>query len=367
MTPLRIGIAAGLGCLLLFICAPVLLFATVANACIPRTTTTSAATTPSTYLAGLPGLDARQAANAATIHQAASALNLPTRAGVIAIATALQESALRNLANNNVPASLQLPHEGVGHDHDSVGLFQQRPLPPDGDGTWGTVAELMTPTIAATRFYQKMITITGWQSLPLTVVAQRVQQSAYPDAYARHEPDANAIVTALGGSFVACDASVVSAVGWTHPLPGHPIGSGFRTTERPGHDGIDIAAAKGTPIRAASAGVVIKVRCNASLNGKPYPCDQDGSPNVAGCGWYTEILTGVLLHRYCHQLTQPHVEVGETVATGQTIGVVGSSGHSSGPHLHWEIHTGNPATSQNAQDPIALLRQVGVVPTEQVS
>ncbi|MGC4851837.1 M23 family metallopeptidase [Micromonospora sp. DT4] len=365
MTPLRIGIAAGLGCLLLFICAPVLLFGAVANACIPPTTATSAATTPSTDLADLPGLDARQAANAATIHQTATQLNLPGRASVIAIATALQESDLRILANSNVPASLQLPHEGVGHDHDSLGLFQQRPLPPDGDGAWGTVAELMTPTIAATKFYQKMITITQWQSLPLTVVAQRIQRSAYPDAYATHEPKATAIVTALGGGFAACDTSVVSAAGWTHPLPGHPIVSGFRTTERPGHDGIDIAAPKETPIRAAAAGMVIKVRCNASLNGKPYPCDQDGSPNIAGCGWYTEVLTGTLVHRYCHQLVQPSVEVGETVAAGQVIGVVGTSGHSSGPHLHWEIHTGNPATSQNAQDPITFLRQAGVDPSEQ--
>ncbi|ROO60346.1 murein DD-endopeptidase MepM/ murein hydrolase activator NlpD [Micromonospora sp. Llam0] len=360
MTPLRIGIAAGLGGLLLLICTPALLFSTIANACIPPTTPTSAATTPSTNPPNLSDLDARQAANAVTIHQTAIALNLPARAAVIAIATAIQESNLRNLANSNVPASLQQPHEGVGHDHDSVGLFQQRPLPPDGDGTWGTVAELMTPTIAATKFYQKMITITGWQSLPLTDVAQRVQRSAYPDAYATHEPRATAIITALAGGFATCDDSVVSAAGWTHPLPGHPIVSGFRTTDRPGHDGIDITAPKETPIRAAATGTVITVRCNASLNGKPYPCDQDGSPAVAGCGYYSEILTGRHVHRYCHQLVQPHVTVGQHVTAGQIIGLVGTSGNSSGPHLHWEIHDGNPATPDNAIDPVAFLRSVGI-------
>ncbi|GAA1387779.1 M23 family metallopeptidase [Catellatospora chokoriensis] len=136
--------------------------------------------------------------------------------------------------------------------------------------------------------------------------------------------------------------------------------SGFRTAERPTHNGIDISAPKGTPIRAAAAGTVIKVRCNASLDGRPTSCDQDGSPSHAGCGWYTEILTGTLVHRYCHMLVQPYVHVGQTVTAGQTIGIVGTSGHSSGPHLHWEIHTGNPATSQNAQDPEAFLHEVGV-------
>jgi murein DD-endopeptidase MepM/ murein hydrolase activator NlpD len=136
--------------------------------------------------------------------------------------------------------------------------------------------------------------------------------------------------------------------------------SGFRTASRPNHDGIDIAAPKGIPIRAAAAGVVIKVRCNASLVGEPYPCDRDGSPSVAGCGWHTEILTERLVHRYCHLLVRPYVHVGQTVTVGQVIGVVGTSGHSSGPHLHWEIHSGSPAASDNAQDPEAFFRSVGV-------
>jgi murein DD-endopeptidase MepM/ murein hydrolase activator NlpD len=219
----------------------------------------------------------------------------------------------------------------------------------------------MTPQIAATKFYQKMVTVHGWQVLPLTVVAQRVQRSAYPDAYAKHELAAAAIVAALGGDAGVCDPGIIAASGWTHPLPGHPIVSGFRTADRPGHDGIDITALKGTPIRAAAAGLVITVRCNAHYNGQPYSCNRDGSPNVAGCGWYTEILTGTLVHRYCHQLARPHIHVGQTVTAGQVIGLVGTSGHSSGPHLHWEIHTGNPATSHNAQDPAVFLQHVGVI------
>ncbi len=140
-----------------------------------------------------------------------------------------------------------------------------------------------------------------------------------------------------------------------------PIVSGFRTPERPGHDGIDIAAPKGTIIHAAAAGTVTLIRCNASLDGQPYSCDTDGSLAVRGCGWYTEVLhPGNITTRYCHQLMRPPAEVGQQVTAGQPIGVVGTSGNSSGPHLHLEIHAGNPATEANAVDPVAFLRSVGV-------
>lgn len=152
----------------------------------------------------------------------------------------------------------------------------------------------------------------------------------------------------------------VGAGGWVMPVDG-PIVSGFRTPARPGHDGIDIAAAKGTAVRAAASGVVIVIRCNASLGGAPYSCDVDGSPAVAGCGWYLEVLHGPnLITRYCHLLTRPAVVEGQPVAAGQPIGLVGTSGHSSGPHLHWEVHLGQPAAESNAVDPVGFLHSVGV-------
>jgi cell wall-associated NlpC family hydrolase len=112
---------------------------------------------------------------------------------VIAVAAAMQESKLLVHANPRVPASLVLPHERVGSDHDSVGLFQQR-------GGWGTARVRMDPTASARLFYEALLEIPGWERLPLTQAAQRVQVSAFPDAYARWEDDADELVEAIAST-----------------------------------------------------------------------------------------------------------------------------------------------------------------------
>jgi hypothetical protein len=117
---------------------------------------------------------------------------MPRRALVIAVATALQESRLYNLANVHVPESRRYPHQSSGGDHDSVGLFQQRP-----SAGWGTVRNLMRPEYAAARFYRALELVHGWQRMRLTQAAQAVQNSAFPLAYAKHEKWAERIVTAL--------------------------------------------------------------------------------------------------------------------------------------------------------------------------
>src|SRR5205814_2474428 len=115
--------------------------------------------------------------------------------------------------------------------------------------------QIMNPEYASTTCYQRLLAIAGWQKMPLTQAAQAVQRSAFPDAYATWDPDATQIVSALtgiSGGLAAC-AAAVSAQGWTQPVHGQ-IGSGFRTADRPTHDGVDLTVAKGTPIHAASAG-----------------------------------------------------------------------------------------------------------------
>ncbi|MGI5236808.1 hypothetical protein [Dactylosporangium sp. CA-139066] len=138
------------------------------------------------------GLDQTQMNNAATIVRQGRAQGLPQKALVVALATAMQESDLYNVASPAVPSSLKLPHDGVSADHDSVGLFQQR-----ASQGWGTVAELMDPAHSAMLFYNALMQVSGWQSMSVTGAAQAVQRSAYPGAYQKHADRAAEVVAAL--------------------------------------------------------------------------------------------------------------------------------------------------------------------------
>ena len=185
-------IAAAVG--VVFACAMcgALVVGGVAAAC---TTGTSPGAIPIPALSGgwgaVNGFDAEQVGNAATIVAVGAQLGVAVRGWVIAVATAIQESDLRNLP---------------GGDRDSIGLFQQRP-----SQGWGSPQQLHDPVYAATKFYQKLLTIPGWQTMPLTQAAQAVQRSATPDAYAKHEPAATMLVGAVAAGLpegFAADMSV---------------------------------------------------------------------------------------------------------------------------------------------------------------
>ncbi|MFE0592768.1 hypothetical protein [Micromonospora echinospora] len=138
------------------------------------------------------GLSQRQMDNAKAIVDVGVEVRMPRRALVVAIATAMQESDLHNLANDRIAESSRYPHQGSGTDHDSVGLFQQRP-----SSGWGSVRELMQPAYAARVFYRALREVSGWEDLSVTAAAQAVQRSAYPGAYAKHERRATTVVDAL--------------------------------------------------------------------------------------------------------------------------------------------------------------------------
>ncbi|RQX11653.1 hypothetical protein DLJ58_07915 [Micromonospora arida] len=138
------------------------------------------------------GLDQAQMDNAKIIVDVGLEMKMPRRALVVALSTAMQESNLYNLASDVLPESAEYPNQGSGSDHDSVGLFQQRP-----SSGWGTVAQLMRPSYAARAFYTALNEIPGWQDMSVTAAAQAVQISAYPDAYAQHEDRATTVAAAL--------------------------------------------------------------------------------------------------------------------------------------------------------------------------
>jgi murein DD-endopeptidase MepM/ murein hydrolase activator NlpD len=195
--------------------------------------------------------------------------------------------------------------------------------------------------------------VTG--SVRTTRMWNRLANNAYvSDAYVVRT---GFTVPSCSGTTAPSTPSTPAVGAWTLPV-GAGLVSGFRTIARPAHDGVDLGAARNTPIRAAAAGKVIRVVCNVSAG----TCDVDGNRTLKGCGWYAEILHATsVVTRYCHMVRRPAVAVGQWVARGQVIGYVGTSGSSSGPHLHFEVHTNAPpATHGNAVNPIWFLRARGI-------
>lgn len=125
-------------------------------------------------------LGPEQAGHAGLIAAIAVSRGLPARAASIALATAYQESGLRNLE---------------GGDRDSLGLFQQRP-----SQGWGSAEEILDPAYATNAFYDALVKVDGYESMEITVAAQAVQRSAFPGAYADHEKDARILASALTGN-----------------------------------------------------------------------------------------------------------------------------------------------------------------------
>ncbi|HEX3827950.1 MAG TPA: hypothetical protein VHV82_11835 [Sporichthyaceae bacterium] len=143
-----------------------------------------------------------QGGNAATVVAVAVRRDLPARAATIALATAMQESKLRNLSYG---------------DRDSLGLFQQRP-----SQGWGTKAQVMNPVHAANAFYDALVQIPGYQTLPIDTAAQDVQHSGHPDGYAQHESAARALSSALTGQSAAAFNCVVSGTQLVSATVGGP-------------------------------------------------------------------------------------------------------------------------------------------------
>ena len=120
-----------------------------------------------------------QASNAAAITAIAVQRGMPPRAATIAIATAMQESKVRNVKFG---------------DRDSLGLFQQRP-----SQGWGTAEQILDPEYSTNKFYDALEKIKGYESMDIAAAAQKVQRSAAGEAYAQHEAQARVTASVLSG------------------------------------------------------------------------------------------------------------------------------------------------------------------------
>ena len=132
-------------------------------------------------------------------------------AAILAVACCLAESSLLMQANYAVPDSLNFPHDKVGADHDSIGLFQQR------NTGWGSVAQRMNPRASAGMFLNKLNTF-DWRNMDPGSAIQRVQISATPGVYTQYIPQATALVqaerTAMGSNpAIASEFAAATASG----------------------------------------------------------------------------------------------------------------------------------------------------------
>jgi endonuclease/exonuclease/phosphatase family metal-dependent hydrolase len=285
-----------------------------------------------------------QERNAAAIVGVGQKLGVSGRGLVIALATALQESTLRNLDYG---------------DRDSLGLFQQRP-----STGWGTPEQVTDPVLSAQAFFGRakhtnntgLLDIEGWQTMPITVAAQAVQRSAFPDAYADDEPLARRIVTSLG--VVDIDVSTseeclqLAGDAVVYPLP---ASSGYYDQTNFGdtggawsrmHTGTDLSVGCGTPVLAATGGRVVRDASHGSWAGPYYVRIETGRPGSLST-WYAHMQSAT-------------VEDGDIVQAGEQIGEVGDLGNSFGCHLHFEVHPTGGTIYEDPVDPTPwLATQVG--------
>jgi murein DD-endopeptidase MepM/ murein hydrolase activator NlpD len=276
-------------------------------------------------------LDDEQVSNARTIIAVGKSLGVPARGWVVAIATALQESGLRNLAYG---------------DRDSLGLMQQRP-----SMGWGTPTQLQDPAYAARVFFggptsptsnSGLLSVPGWQRMPLWQAAQTVQRSAFPMAYADHEPLATDIVHRLAGATAGC--APLAEGPWRPPVPaGYALTSsfGWRTSPTRGgadfHTGQDFARPQGSPVTAVSRGIVVYTGWSGGYGNLIRVRHANGVES-----WYAHLST-------------IEVQAGDEVEAGDQLGAVGSTGNSTGPHLHLEIRVDDQPV-----DPMPWLARKGV-------
>ncbi|WP_409482806.1 hypothetical protein [Arsenicicoccus dermatophilus] len=198
------------------------------------------------------GMSRDQLTGVAALIGHARSLGANDQALVVMLATASQESGLRNLDYG---------------DRDSLGYFQQRP-----SMGWGTAAQIRTPRFAVESFLKGrggnpgLFSVKGWQALPVTVAAQRVQKSGFPSAYADDEPLARALVQKLTGHIV-CRGGAPAGGPLRVDLP--------RNNPRSPDQAVAWALSKvGTPVRPSICQAWVSNAYGWSYSGRPTAINQ---------------------------------------------------------------------------------------------
>jgi murein DD-endopeptidase MepM/ murein hydrolase activator NlpD len=275
------------------------------------------------------GLTNEQIHNAGIIVSVGKQAKVPPRGWTIALMAALQESGLRNIPYG---------------DRDSVGLFQQRTA-------WGPFADRMDPAKSSLMFYTGgqagqpgLLDIAGWQGMDLGQAAQAVQRSAFPFAYAKHEQLATSLVKKLAGTDPGSCNEQIAPGAWVVPtIRSYHLTSRFGPRIDPVrhtlgfHTGLDFAVPIGSPVYAATGGIVISTGWGGGYGNLVKLQHADGVQT-----WYAHLSAFA-------------VTPGTKVNAGTEIARSGTTGNSTGPHLHFEVRVdGQP------RDPEAWLPAHGV-------
>jgi cell wall-associated NlpC family hydrolase len=181
------------------------------------------------------------------------------------LAAMITESTLRNLANSNVPESLNYPNDGVGADHDSVGPHQMRV------SVWGSagIATLMNAIYQINWFYNQAATITGAASMTSAELAQAVEVSA-PNAYAGQVD----LAQRLYATFADIDPASLPTPAPGQPAPGCGPGS----------------APPGAPVQASGFGQAVVAAAQRWI-GTPYVWGGGDADGPTGGGFDCSGLT----------------------------------------------------------------------------
>lgn len=311
------------------------------------------------------GFTGEQLQNASVILQVGQERGVPGRAQAIAVMTALGESGMRNIDYGDDRFGVRNPD---GTLTSSIGMFQEQKW-------YGTVEERLDPVQSSGRFYDRLLGVTGWETLEPTIAAHKAQRNADPYHYQKYwdqalqamqlvsgadEQDLEALSRSIQGASAGAPCmtgsvgnAAVGAGGWANPAVGSKAsGFGPRSTGIAGastyHLGQDIAASCGTQVFAAASGRVVISGATGWGTGNTIRIEHGMGLDST----YGHLLTGTNL-----------VRVGDTVRAGQQIASMGGdsridpagAGTSSGCHLHYEVRVNGQAI-----DPEPFMAQQGV-------